>query len=196
MKTCNRCNETKELSEFSKSLSNKDGYSKQCKPCKAELTRKYTKTVVGKLTQIYNSQIRSSKDRKHIPPVYTKKELIEYALTKTAFISMFNDWVNSNYTKDVSPSFDRLKDQLPYSFDNLRLVCWKDNSEKAYLDRVSCRTITKQNKKIGKYSLDGVLLDTYDSIAKAARDNNVIRTNLNNAVKNNLPRFGYLWKYM
>jgi hypothetical protein len=196
MKTCNHCNETKEFNQFSKGNSNKDGYSGQCKECKAKLTREYVKTILGKLTQIYNSQKKASKDRGHPPPNYSKKELIEYALSKTDFISLFNSWVSSNYDKNLSPSFDRLEDNLPYAFTNLRLVSWKENSEKAYLNRLSCKTITKQNKKIGKYSMEDVLLETYDSIAKAARDNNVIRTNLNQAVKHNIPRYGYIWKYL
>lgn len=34
MKKCKRCNETKELSGFSKRTSNSDGYNLVCKKCK------------------------------------------------------------------------------------------------------------------------------------------------------------------
>lgn len=196
MKQCNRCNEFKEFNQFSKGISNKDGYSGQCKLCKAELTAIYNKTLIGKLTLIYNSQIKASKDRGHPEPKYSKKELIQHALTNTNFLTLYNTWKQSNYEKDLSPSFDRLDDSFGYSFNNLRLVTWQENNEKMYDQRFSGKRVTTQNKIIGKFTLDGIFIEQYPSIAKAARDNNVIRTNLNQAVKQNIPRFGYLWKYI
>ncbi len=196
MKQCNKCNEIKPINDFSKAKSNSDGYSYQCKKCKAENTSRYVKTLLGKLQSIYQSQCKSSVQRKHPKPDYSKKEFIEWALTKTQFTSLYSNWVNSNYQKLLSPSFDRLDDSIGYSFDNLRLVVWEENRDKLYDQRISGNRITKQNKKIAKYTLEEVFLEEYPSIAKAARDNNVIRTNLNSAIVEGRPRFGFIWKYV
>lgn len=53
-KCCNKCYIIKQISEFSKAKSNKDGYSNTCKPCKAIISKKW----------IENNKDRSAYSRK------------------------------------------------------------------------------------------------------------------------------------
>lgn len=177
-KQCNKCLTTFDLNRFSLSKNNKDGYSHQCKKCKAEFTRNYTKTPKGKISQIFNCQKKSSKDRGHPPPSYTKADL-ENWLYKHAFTEYFNTWVNSNYSKELSPSVDRLDDSKGYCFNNIRLVYWKDNRDKIYLQRLTCERITKQNRSVNQFTLSGHYVNTYPSISMASRKTGIQRTNIN-----------------
>lgn len=194
-KTCNKCLIIKCLSEFSVAKSNKDGYSNQCKKCKSELTRNYVKTLNGKITQIYNSQIKASKDRGHPLPTYNKLELTDWLL-KNDFENLFNQWVDSNYKKHLAPSVDRLDDLQGYSFDNIRLVTWDVNRDKIYDQRNDCTRITKQNRQVSQFTIEGEFIKSYPSIAFAARETNIQRTNINAVCTGKVHQAGgYFWQH-
>lgn len=194
-KTCNKCLITQCLANFSVARSNKDGYSNKCKKCKSKYTQNYTRTLIGKITQIYNCQLSSSKDRKHSKPSYTKKELINWLL-KNGFENLFNQWVASDYKKHLSPSVDRLDDFKGYSFDNIRLVTWDKNRDKIYDQRNSCTRITKQNRQVSQFTMEGDFIKSYPSIAFAARETNIQRTNINAVCTGRVPQAGgYFWQH-
>lgn len=56
MKTCNRCDETKDFGEFYKNKERKDGYRSECKTCSKERIKKLKESPVMQLEK----QIRSS----------------------------------------------------------------------------------------------------------------------------------------
>ena len=56
MKTCTKCGETKEFSEFHKSIARKDGYVSQCKQCSKDRKKNLKNDDVLKLQK----EIRSS----------------------------------------------------------------------------------------------------------------------------------------
>lgn len=47
LKICNRCNQTKPISEFDKDKSHKDGLNNWCKACKYEQKKNYRSTPLG-----------------------------------------------------------------------------------------------------------------------------------------------------
>lgn len=124
-KVCSKCNETKPLTEFYKDKNCKDGYTGICKACK--LIKKRSKMSL--IHRIYNRQKRSSIERGHVPPAYTKDEFITWFWEQPNFEQLYNDWVTSDYDKMLVPSPDRLKNHLPYTLDNLRLVTWQVNND-------------------------------------------------------------------
>jgi len=101
---------------------NKPGYHKD-----------YYRSKKGVFTKIYSNQRNTSKVRGHNPPTYTKEELIIW-LNDNGFDELYDNWVKSDYERYMVPSCDRLDDSIGYQLDNLRLVTWQENLDKANQD--------------------------------------------------------------
>lgn len=195
-KRCKRCETLKPLEDFSVSRSNKGGYATICKACVVLRNQEYWRTPVGRMSQIYATQVMNSKARKHDRPAYTRAELTAWAF-KNGLDALHLAWMDSGYEKDLIPSVDRLEPTQPYSLTNIRLVTWKENNDKAYEDRKTGRHITKQNRRVEQLTLDGEHVAYYPSIAAAARATGIQRTNIN-AMCMGKPRTavgGYLWRH-
>ena len=197
VKTCNRCNTEKGLDYFSVSQRNKDGYSCICKSCVAERNKEYWRTPKGRISQIFATQVTNSKQRKHPSPKYTRKTLTDWAY-QNGLCVLHRQWKDSGYLKEYVPSVDRIDPTKEYSLDNIRLVTWKENNEKAYEDRKTCRHITKQNRRIRQLDMAGKLISTFDSISSASRLTGITRININDVCRKKAhckSAGGYIWEY-
>lgn len=61
MKTCNKCNTQKDLSEFQVCSKNKDGYTGMCKPCKRNYDNEYYKKSDTRKSQITENRKEARK---------------------------------------------------------------------------------------------------------------------------------------
>ena len=197
-KTCRLCKQLKLLTEFSKAAGNKDGYNNTCKQCVVVRNRDYWRTPYGRISYIRNQQKTSSVARGHAPPSYTQNQLYDWAVGQGLF-NLVATWENSGWLQELAPSIDRLDVTKGYSFDNIRLVTWKDNNDAQYMDRKTCKVVTKQNRKVVQKALDGTFIAEHLSIAAAARATGAIRTNINAMCKGTNPNIksvgGFLWEY-
>lgn len=195
-KKCKKCNTYKPFTEYSKSPSNKDNRSHECKECKAEHSRNYYKTLPGLIARIYNGEIQASKQRGHHLPAYSKQELANW-LYLQGLNNLFTIWVKSNYDKNLSPSVDRINSTEGYTFNNIRLVTWKENNDAAYEERKTCKRVTRQCKKVEQLSLTGESIATYLSQAHAARVTGFCRTNINHTCQGHREAaHGFIWRYL
>ena len=142
-----------------------------CAECRREETREYYKTKQGLISRIHNHQIRKSKIRGHNPPSYTRIELFSYLIEDDCFNQLYDNWVASNYLKNLIPSLDRINDYKGYSFDNIRITTWQENNKKAYRDRKN-GVNNKINVAVLKLDSNFNILTEYHSIIDAARKNN------------------------
>lgn len=197
-KRCKRCEELKSLDNFSISRSNKGGYSTTCKPCVVQRNREYWRTATGRISQIYTVQVMSSKQRKHPAPEYTRAQLIEWAY-QHGLDKLWSNWYDSQFSKELSPSIDRLDPNHSYTLQNIRLVTWTENNDKAYEDRKTCIHITKQNRQVMQFTLDGIPVKQFGSISAAARETGITRININDVCRKKAhckTAGGFLWEYV
>lgn len=191
MKKCNRCADFKLESEFS--LKNPT-----CKSCVCIRNKLYWRTSKGRISAIYAAQVSCTKARKHVLPTYSREQLYDWAC-KNNLESLMTAWKESGYLKDYVPSVDRIDPNQSYTLQNIRLVTWRANNEKAYTDRKNCTHITKQNRRIEQLTLNGTHVAYHDSISSAARATNAIRTNINCMCTGNNPSVksvaGFIWRY-
>ena len=129
-KQCTTCKTIKDLSEFGKKTMGKDGHKRICKPCTYIATQNWRKTKNGIISNIYNHEKESSIKRGHTPPEYTQKELKEWVFSQKKFHTLYNEWVKSNYNKNLTPSVDRKEDLINYRMDNIQIMTFGENRAK------------------------------------------------------------------
>lgn len=169
-KICLRCNITKEREFFPK----REGES-FCKQCKNELHKEWKRTKEGHATKLFYNQCYNSKRRNHPKPTYSKQEFIEWLFSNDDFHTMYDNWVDSGFKKDNSPSIDRADPSLGYSFENIQLMTWHDNNIKGRSEQYHGK---KKRMSVNKLSLDGEVLDTFPSMAEAGRVSQVDRKSI------------------
>ena len=144
---------------------------------------------------VYLDQLKASKRRGHELPRYTKQEFIDKYINNKRYLSLFINWVSSGYLKELSPSFDRLDDYKPYSFDNLnRWMTWQENKVKYHLDAKNGVNNKVSKAVIGTHIETGDTLE-FHSMHEAER-NGFNKAHICSCCKGRLKKHkGYIWIY-
>lgn len=191
-KECKQCKQTKEYSMFSKEKLAKDGYRNVCKECRALTKKERGYSFDGVITATYSNQRGNSKRRNDIMPTYTRNELHKWCISDTKYMTLFNDWIESGYEKDLKPSIDRLDDYKGYSFDNIQVMTWKENNNR-YDQDIKNGINTKRCRAIKRISKDGEVVEYY-SVSEAIRQNG--RYVIDGLRARSSMAKGYIWKYI
>lgn len=204
MKICKKCGYTKSLEDFYAMKGNKDGRSGKCKECtkkdvsvnSKKVGNTYDYSYKGVIRVLYKTMKRHQKLRPHNEDVlpFTKSEF-EIWLEGNDFNSKYNSWVEGGYQKNDKPSVDRLDDYKGYSFDNMRLVTWKDNHDHQVDDILKGKNRSGERCiALGKYTNEGVLIKTFISYQQVRREEGYC---VHYPVKNKYPcKNGFIWKLL
>jgi hypothetical protein len=194
-KVCNDCRIEKPHSYFGYDKQNTDNKLGHCKQCAAKRVGVRRKTKDGVILTIFCSQKLHSKARNHQPPTYTGKELRDWILAQPIFHELYDKWVGSGYSRWEKPSCDRIDDYKGYSFDNIRLITFRENNERGHSDRV-CGINNKMNRQVLRYDLNGNFIEEYYSTAQAGRGTGLPNTNIVKACRGKIKSCGgFIWKY-
>jgi len=189
MKNCRQCLLSKKEVEFSLKTSSKVNRNDICLDC-IEKNRRYR--II--LHDTFNSQKRSSINRGHPAPTYTKEWLGEWIYSHPDFKSLYNNWVLSKYDSNMKPSVDRLVDSIGYSKTNIQLVTWGNNRDK-FISDVKNGINNSINKSVKKFSKQGIFIKEYYSQAEAARDNNIEPTMISACLNGRQKTTGgFIWR--
>jgi hypothetical protein len=156
MRICSKCGIEKQESEFYKAK-NKSGLYPSCKSCKTQVVNDFNKTKSGVIVKIYSSQKLTSKRRGYASPDYSKEQLEQWCLSQPIFNKLFDEWVQSGYNSDLKPSCDRINDYESYVLSNMKVVTWKQNRERIYMDQKtgvnnkSSKAVVGENIRTGKF---------------------------------------------
>ena len=162
---------------------------------------KYTRTIKGLVKKIYAHQIRNTKQRGHELPKYTEEELYDWFIAENSKSCIYENWVNSNYDKELIPSIDRLINTKTYSIDNIQLVTWKRNKE---LANEGIRNGSIQNQTLLNNGLRGVvqidlfgnIVNEFISFSEATRITGIDHRGISDVCRNIRKTFhGFIWVY-
>jgi hypothetical protein len=78
VKNCNKCKESKDLSEFHKQKSTKDGLRSQCKKCRKGINKKYNEDNKEEIALYYKKYYEDNKDKFQQYREDNKEELALY----------------------------------------------------------------------------------------------------------------------
>lgn len=165
----------------------------------SEKVKEYRRTVKGLITLIYSNQKMCSKGRNHPMPSYSKEELTNWILSQPNFNELWNNWVQSGYERFLSPSVDRIDNHKSYSLDNIQLVTWRTNLDNMKIQNKSGEYLPKSAKAIQQMDLLGNVLNTYESVAMAARAINAYngRFNISRTANGKFKQaYGYKWAWV
>lgn len=165
---CTKCHTDKPIEEFPKDKSNKRGYKAFCKDCAYAMTKRWARSEAGVITHTWHHQVRHSITRGHDAPEYTREQLTEWMLNHPKFSRLYAEWVDSGFDRDLKPSVDRLDNRYGYSFDNIRLVTFRENYRQFQKDKVSGKE-RSDCKPIQKLTKEGEVVGEYHSVAEALR---------------------------
>ena len=194
-KECSVCGKTKPLSSFGKNEQILSGLHYACKECNAIACSKYRKSKDGVVSNIYNSQVSHSRNRNYPPPTYAKDELKEWMLGQELFHTLYDNWVASDYNKWVKPSIDRIDDYKGYSFDNIQLITWQENLDKAHVYTISGIT-RKRLKAVFQHDKCGNFIKEHYSQTQAGRETGILQTSINNNLRGDSYSAGsFVWTY-
>ena len=135
---------------------------------------------------IYSGQRGSSRERGHEPPAYTLEELRAWMNQQPNLRSLMEEYAASEDSQK-RPSIDRENDDLPYTFDNIKLGTWKENRDKER---------AKQSKPIIQLTLEGEVIREWSSIKEGSRELGIPHSNISNVCRGKRKTAGgYKWEY-
>ena len=138
------------------------------------------------LTKLYYHEVGNSKRRGHPAPLHSKVQLGEWLLAQPIFVHLWTAYAASGYISALAPSVDRIDESKGYEFPNMQLMTWRNNALK-HTERVC--TPVNQFK-------DSVLVGSYESIAKAARQVSGSPINICKCCQGKAKTaYGYVWEY-
>ena len=194
-KKCSKCGTEKPLSGFYKHINGRYGVVACCEECCRKLVNNYHKTKEGLVTKIYSAQKQRSRVNHNPQPTYTRNELRDWLFSQRFFHELYDNWKQSNYSKDLTPSCDRIDDYDYYKLDNIRVITWIENNIKGKEDRKNGIN-NKGNIAVMCFSLDGAFVAEYYSAAQASRANNSSRGNISSCCAGERPTAGgFIWRY-
>ena len=86
-----------------------------------ENTQRFRKTQKGVLTNMYHHM----KSRHAVD--FSLNEFHKKFLSDKNFLSLFSDWVKSNYNLQMKPSLDRKNPRKHYFWKNVQMITWAEN---------------------------------------------------------------------
>lgn len=192
-KKCNTCEEVFNISMFG--IIQGGWISGKCKKCRSGETLAFQRTLAGLASKMYSTQKQSSERRGHKPPEYSMIELRAFLLSSPIYLNLHAKWVESGYLKDLKPSCDRIDDYKPYTFDNIRVVTWRENSDKYQSDRVAGLN-NKQNCAVVCFDLNGAFVAEYHSQKQASRITGIPNSNVALCCKKkHTVAGGFYWRF-
>jgi Mor family transcriptional regulator len=163
-----------------------------------KIEKKWSQEVNGLTYYLYKGQKDRCIKRNHPMPSYSREELHKWVVSQPNFNSLYDNWVKSGFDTWTRPSINRLDNTLSYSFDNIELITWKENMDKAKEDiKDGSLNTSKAHKAVHQLSRDGEFIEKYISVGQASRATGINKSHIASTCRGNRKSAGgFKWKYI
>lgn len=196
-KMCTRCKADLPASMYTKDRQSRDGLFTYCKTCSKEVSTISKRQKKNMPSVIYNKQRMYCRKRSDPYPEYTKKWLAQWLFNQPLFHTLYDNWVRSNYAKDLVISVDRDNPMGHYTKDNIVLMTWQENNAKGTKDMYLGKD-TKQLRGVIQLDLEDNVINTFASMSIAARETGIRQSTIGNVCRSTRYHTagGYKWQYI
>ena len=108
----------------------------------ADRNRRYERSVKGIINNPFKrmrSRVRGgSTSHPHLYKgleICSKEDFVGWSTTDENFLTAYISWVDSGYSRSLSPSIDRVDSSRGYTFDNMEWVTVGENTRRANINR-------------------------------------------------------------
>ena len=106
----------------------------------ASNNRRYHKTKKGKLMLTYNNMTRrvAGYVKPHLYKgldICSRDVFYDWSLGSPSFEHLYNNWVDSDFKRILSPSIDRIDTDKGYVLGNIQWITLSENSQKGAVSR-------------------------------------------------------------
>lgn len=164
--------------------------------------KEYSRSKKGLIKYIYFHQIRNCKSRGHPMPDYSEEELFTWFFSDSKNVTLYEEWKDSGFNKELTPSIDRLDNSKSYSFDNIEAVTWQINKQRAY-EAIRDKSLHNPSLLNGghvavvQFDLEGNVVGEFISLSEATRSTGIDHRGISEACKKYRNTFhGYIWRYL
>lgn len=187
MKKCKKCWKSKDLKMFPK-------WRSWCKECRSKRQMEYFRTKHWVIVSIYNRMRSCSRKRWHQLPNFSWTEFKHRVNTQCVFEELYKLREESNFSKEKTPSVDRIDDSKSYSFENMRLTSREVNKKKWHDYRRNW--ICHVCKRVEKIWAEWEVLSTFHSANEAERITWVHQWSISRVCRNKKWKaWWYMWRY-
>ena len=141
-----------------------------------ESVYKYQRSKKWLLARIYNAQKNNWMRKRNEWPEYSLEELRNIYLNDSIYNKLHDEWVESWYSKMLSPSLDRINPMIWYTLDNIQMVTYWYNLQKWHDEM----WLTQWKRVLQKK--DWVIIWKYISISDAGRKCKINFRNISNCL--------------
>lgn len=132
------------------------------------------------------SELKSRIKRKNFDKeCFTLSEFLVWIMNNKNYKNIYINYINNFKDRNSCPSIDRLNDYETYSFDNIRLVTWKENKDKYNSDRLIGKN-TKQSKPVISICIMTGETKLYHSAHYASQQTKITRSSINRSCRSNV----------
>lgn len=190
MKICSKCKRELTGNHFFNAPSNRtiDGKGGWCKECLRKYNYLKVFTYRGRLQKIRSNMVKRAKAKGYEISI-SLDELTTWAESNN-YTELYKNWKDSNFSRDLTPTPDRIDALLPYALPNMQLLTYKDNVAKG-------RTEVKSNHKPIRQYKDGLRVADYTSAGAASKATGVTTSNINrvcNGIRQSAG--GFQWEFI
>ena len=150
MKTCNKCGETKPLTQFFKEKQNKDSLRNQCKTCRSSYSKKLrdknNSTIEGRALEFLRHAKESSVRRKQVFELEVK-DIVSCWHNQLQICAYSGRQMTLENAKPNTVSIERIDSNIGYTKENTILICHAVNRMKSNFELSEfvgfCKDISK-----------------------------------------------------
>jgi len=124
-------------------------------------------------------------------PAFTLEEFRSWILNQPNYTDLYEDWVFSDFQKDLAPSVNRKIDTVGYILSNMEILTWRENWELGNEAVIAGTARTSNHRRVQNVDTGEIFISTAAAAKSVGRNQATLRMEIDTDIRCG----GYLWTY-